>query len=645
MRTATLFLLFGFLILATDAVCFGNCCDGNPKCHAWAIWGECQISPNWMLLHCRASCGGCTSSGDLQCPFDQTVEENAGLRMTKEKVAVIIHKDGCAPSNLIKKNYCNLNKCYHQKYRSFDGMCNSLIHSDLGAAFTSFVSAQNSNYDDGKSVPPGTMKRNLPNPRAVTHHLLRSTTNATVAPNSLLMLWSQFVGDDMMMHTTADWCTCSDDSRECMNMLPARENVFRILDCILLAHQPENKGSKLIRTRRSSMRLRYTSFGFMQLWRVLQIYGSDIKTAESLRKEGKNAAFLKATMVDGRMFPPHPNGKFVVGSDRAKFAFNGLGALYTIFLRLHNRLAEDLGKINRGWDPDRLFQETRKIVGAYMQVITYREFLPALLGPDFSSLVPPYSYYTAAIPTVAIEFVGATFRLHGLIMPSYPMRDTQWRKTDDWSVLSKDGDIHVVKSGTDAIIRGLISTSNRAPQSIAYQLTDEGYGLGDIGSLNIQIGRDHGFQPYNKFRKHFGLPLLTSFNEWFDVHDNATRELVRRLYHNNPDNIDLYVGGTVEEPEPGRVVGPIFATIIGDQFTRTRNGDRFYYENPDIFTPEQVRSLKRVSLANVLCLTGENISAIVPDAFRVDDGSRAIPCEKIRSINLELWKDPLADLL
>uniref|UniRef100_A0A1I7ZNZ7 Phage protein n=1 Tax=Steinernema glaseri TaxID=37863 RepID=A0A1I7ZNZ7_9BILA len=59
-----------------------------------------------------------------------------------------------------------------------------------------------------------------------------------------------------------------------------------------------------------------------------------------------------------------------------------------------------------------------------------------------------------------------------------------------------------------------------------------------------------------------------------------------------------------------------------------RNGDRFYNENPGIFTPEQVRSLKHVSLANVLCMTEEKISPIVPDAFRVDDGSRAIPCEK-----------------
>ena len=60
----------------------------------------------------------------------------------------------------------------------------------------------------------------------------------------------------------------------------------------------------------------------------------------------------------------------------------GLGTLHTLLVRHHNTIEAHLHELNPHWSGERLFHETRRIIIAIMQHITFNEWLPLLLGPQ-----------------------------------------------------------------------------------------------------------------------------------------------------------------------------------------------------------------------------------------------------------------------
>ena len=71
-------------------------------------------------------------------------------------------------------------------------------------------------------------------------------------------------------------------------------------------------------------------------------------------------------------------------------------SVHTIFVREHNRIATWFGQ-NTFFNAERIYQETRKIIGACLQVITYNEFLPLILSRKTVGEIFCVSVYTYAV--------------------------------------------------------------------------------------------------------------------------------------------------------------------------------------------------------------------------------------------------------
>lgn len=171
--------------------------------------------------------------------------------------------------------------------------------------------------------------------------------------------------------------------------------------------------------------------------------------------------------------------------------------------------------------------------------------------------------------------------------------------------------------------------------------------VADLLAINIQRGRDHGLAPYADFRVACG-GVANTFEDLLDNIDLNQLKRIKVSYVKDLNNIDaflpdvdLYVGGISENPQPGSILGQTFTCIIARTFQRFRAGDRFWYERNDPntgFTLEQLDSIRQGSLlAKLICDNSDNVKEIQRNVF--ENSTDVVHCDDIPSINLNLWKE------
>ena len=341
------------------------------------------------------------------------------------------------------------------------------------------------------------------------------------------------------------------------------------------------------------------------------IYGSDATRAAALRlfqggklktSAGDLPPFNTAGLPNANDAHRFPDDQlFLCGDVRANENVE-LSAIHTLFVREHNQIASAIAAVSPNLNDEQVFQRARRIVVAELQVITYNEFLPALLG---SNALRPYRGYDPSVNSgIATEFSTAAYRIgHTLINDDVEFLDNDGNPIRDPIELADAffNPVPLEEAGPAPLLKYL-ATDNA--QEVDTQLVGglrnflfgpPGAGGFDLASLNMQRGRDHGLADYNSTRAAYGLPRVVSFAQITGNLDLQSR--LASLY-GNVDSIDLWVGGLAEDHVSGSSVGPTFRRIIADQFERIRDGDRLWYSR--IFSGSQLQALQQTRLSEVI---------------------------------------------
>jgi len=581
-------------------------------------------------------------------------------------------------------NYCpaklQSTSCSLERYRQLGGTCNNIDNPFWGSAMMAFRRFLPHAYGDGINSPRISVSgRELPTPRLVSAAVHRDEKVHEHSISLLMVAWGQFIDHDITLTAETEDVKCckgpnvthpsclpiqipSDDpfySRHrqgCMEFVRSRSGLRS--KCKLGPREQFNQVSSIIDANTVYSNDETTL-------RKLRTYeGGRMKTLPVFKEQGlKDLLPLNLENPDrGCIRPNRDVFCFLTGDPRVSEQ-TVLSLIHTFFIREHNRLADELSALNPHWNDETIFQETKHIVAAIMQHITFHEFLPLVLGKSglHEHSLTPYAkgYYDGydklVNPSASAAFTTAAFRFGHSLLPSTIER---WSNSHQFvgtqrlsEMLQQPYDLF--KAGwADQYVQGMMNQVAQAmDDSITDQVTNHlfeqpgrGFGM-DLAAINMQRGRDHGVASYNRYREWCGMKAIRQWSDLAGVMFNNSVVSYPGIY-DSPEDIDLWSGGVSEIPKDGALVGPTFACIIGRQFFNIRAGDRFWYENPgwpSSFTVEQLEAIRSSSLARIICDNGDDIQTIQLRTMLLPDHklNPRLSCRssEIPRINLEPWRD------
>ncbi|XP_054957589.1 lactoperoxidase isoform X2 [Pan paniscus] len=586
---------------------------------------------------------------------------------------------GCgAPAPVVRCDPCS-------PYRTITGDCNNRRKPALGAANRALARWLPAEYEDGLSLPfgwtPGKTRNGFPLPlaREVSNKIVGYLNEEGVLDQNrslLFMQWGQIVDHDLDFAPDTELGSSEYSKAQCDEYCIQGDNCFPIM---FPPNDPkagtQGKCMPFFRAGFVCPTPPYKSLAREQINALTSfldasfVYSSEPSLASRLRNLSSPLGLMAVNQEvsdHGLPYLPYDSKKpspcefinttarvpcFLAGDSRASEHIL-LATSHTLFLREHNRLARELKRLNPQWDGEKLYQEARKILGAFVQIITFRDYLPILLGDHMQKWIPPYQGYSESVdPRISNVFTFA-FRFGHLEVPSSMFRLDEnyqpWGPEPElplhtlffntWRMV-KDG-------GIDPLVRGLLAKKSKLMKqnkmmtgelrNKLFQPTHRIHGF-DLAAINTQRCRDHGQPGYNSWRAFCDLSQPQTLEELNTV--LKSKMLAKKLLglYGTPDNIDIWIGA-IAEPlvERGRV-GPLLACLLGKQFQQIRDGDRFWWENPGVFTNEQKDSLRKMSFSRLVC-DNTRITKVPRDPFWANSYPYDfVDCSAIDKLDLSPW--------
>ena len=576
------------------------------------------------------------------------------------------------------------------KYRTINGSCNNLYRPNLAVAGSNFRRLIPPHYEDGIQEPRGTLQKlglveegpfdpPVPSAREASRTILTNRTIDDPIHSHMIMQWGQFLDHDLDLAPEQSEEECPLEScevtEECCPISivqnPDGDPTFAASErpCLFF---PRSIPSCYAPRGEFPPRDQFNAI--THYIDASNVYGSSEEVAEALREHvggrllvgpphapGAQPSLPLLTAADAAspvfltLCPP-PNPECYVAGDIRANEHLGLAIMHTIWVREHNRIVEELAKLDSKLTDEELYQIARKIIGGIMQKIVFEDYLPEVIGrPTVDQLIQGVrGFQPNADPRIPNAYATAAFRYgHSLIRPSFARLGPGYKPIGAGPLNLLDSFFNSsqynASLGTDPILRGLLTENSRRSDEFinpvltnALFRTPEDLGR-DLAALNINRGRDHGLAPYvvwrdfcvNFYRNTFNICVTPKFRS-----DLTELHLLRT--YGSLDSVDLFPGGMAEAPfefgGSSSIVGPTFTCIFIINYRSLARGDRFYYLGDAAFTDKQRKEIQKGSLSKVICDNSDGITSLQANAFNVPSPSNPrVPCKSLPVVDLSAF--------
>ncbi|XP_069841885.1 prostaglandin G/H synthase 1 [Dendropsophus ebraccatus] len=338
------------------------------------------------------------------------------------------------------------------------------------------------------------------------------------------------------------------------------------------------------------------------------VYGDTLERQHALRlfKDGK----LKYQIINGDMYPPtvvdapvhmiYPENvpiekRFAMGQEVFGL-LPGLMMYATIWLREHNRVCDILKKEHPIWDDEQLFQTARLILIGETIKIVIEDYVQHLSGYFLKLKFDPELLFGVQFQyrnRIAVEF-NQLYHWHPLMPDSFNILGKHYNYSNfiyNTSMLTDYGVEALVESFSKQIAGKVGGGYNLHPRLL------------HVAVGVIEESRKLRVQPFNEYRKRFGLKAYKSFQELTGETELASQ--LESLY-GDIDALEFYPGILLEKTHPNSIFGESMIEIGAPFSLKGLMGNPICspeYWKPSTFGGETgFNIVKTASIEKLVCL-------------------------------------------